>query len=380
MTPTRRIAYLTGTRADFGLMRAALSAIHTQPDMDLTIYATGMHLDPAFGNTIEEIEKSGLPLPRRIPVEIGTPGGGLTAINIGNIVIALVSAFSADRPDIVLLLGDRGEMLAGAIAAIHLNIPIAHLHGGERSGTVDEPIRHAISKLAHLHLVATRQSRDRLVRMGEHENMIVVVGAPGLDGIVGQASQTPEEIFSHHDLDPSRPVALFLYHPVLQEADTTAAGAKAAIDALLAAGLQVLALKPNSDSGSVGITRVLEQFANQEKITLVTHMPRVNYLSAMRHATVLVGNSSSGIIEAASFGTPVINIGSRQNLRERNTNVIDVATDPESIALGIARALQQTHLPRENLYGDGATAPRIVAALREFDLRDPSIMDKVNAY
>jgi GDP/UDP-N,N'-diacetylbacillosamine 2-epimerase (hydrolysing) len=159
-----------------------------------------------------------------------------------------------------------------------------------------------------------------------------------------------------------------------------AAGAKAAVDALLAAGLQVLALKPNSDSGSVSIIEVLEQFANQKKVALVTHMPRSNYLSAMRHAAVLVGNSSSGIIEAASFGTPVINIGSRQSLRERNANVIDVTTDPASVALGIAQALEKAHFPEENIYGDGATAPRIVAALRQLDLKDPSIMDKANAY
>lgn len=380
MMQQRRIAYLTGTRADFGLMRSTLSAIDAQADMDLTIYATGMHLDPLLGNTIEEVEKSGLPLPRRIDVELGMPSGGLTAINIGKIVVALVSAFTVDRPDIVLLLGDRGEMLACAIAAIHLNIPIAHIHGGERSGTVDEPVRHAISKLAHLHLVATSESRERLVRMGEHENMITVVGAPGLDGIAELACHDGKDVFVQYGVRGDSPVAIFLYHPVLQEADEAAAGARAALDAMLAAGLQVLALRPNSDAGSVGIIEVLENFSAQDRIKLVTHMPRSEFLSAIRDAALLVGNSSSGIIEAASFGTPVINIGSRQNLRERNANVIDVPTDPESVALGIRQALAAPRLRAENVYGDGAAAPRIIAALRQLDLSDPSIMDKANAY
>ncbi len=380
MSKPRRIAYLTGTRADFGLMQSTLSAIHAQPDMELSLYATGMHLDPTLGNTIAEVEQSGLPFPNRIPVDVGLPSGALTATNIGHIVIALTAAMSTNRPSVLLLLGDRGEMLAGAIAAIHLNIPIAHIHGGERSGTVDEPVRHAISKLAHLHLVATEGSRERLRRMGERIELIQVVGAPGLDGIMDKSGLDAVDIFSHNGLDASRPVALFLYHPVLQEADEAAAGAIAALDALVDAGHQILALKPNSDAGSAGIIAVLERFASSGKVTLLTHLPRDQYLSAMRQAAILVGNSSSGIIEAASFGTPVLNIGNRQNLRERNSNIIDVPTDPASIARGIAQALHRGRLPATNVYGDGTAATRIVAALRQLDLADPSLMAKVNVY
>ena len=380
MSMPRRIAYLTGTRADFGLMHATLTAIHAQPDMALSLYATGMHLDPALGNTIAEVEQSGLPFSGRIVVESGTSSGALTATNIGHIIIALVSAFAAQRPDIVLLLGDRGEMLAAAIAAIHLNIPIAHIHGGERSGTVDEPVRHAISKLAHLHLVATEGSRVRLERMGERAALIKVVGAPGLDGIIEQSQLDAATIFGRHGLDPARPVALFLYHPVLQEADQAASGAIAALDALIDAGVQILALKPNSDAGSAGIIAVLERFAASGQVTLLAHLPRRDYLSAMRQAALLVGNSSSGIIEAASFGTPVLNIGSRQNLRERNANIIDVPTDPTAIAAGIAQALRGGRRLPANVYGDGTAAAHIVAALRQLDLADPALMAKVNDY
>lgn len=380
MSTTRRIAYLSGTRADFGLMQTTLAAIQAQPDMALSLYATGMHLDPTLGNTIAEIEQSGLPHPTRIAVETGAASGGLTAKNIGHIIIALVAAFTESRPDIVLLLGDRGEMLAAAIAAIHLNIPVAHIHGGERSGTVDEPVRHAISKLAHLHLVATQASRERLIRMGERADFITVTGAPGLDGIIEESTAEPPGLFTRLGLDAERPVALFLYHPVLQEAHQAPAGAIAALEALLDAGLQVLALKPNSDAGSMGIIAALDEFAAAGKVTLLTHLPRNAYLAAMRQAAILAGNSSSGIIEAASFGTPVLNIGSRQNLRERNANIIDVPADALSIAAGIRQALQRGRLPAHNIYGDGIAAQRIVDALRQLDLADPSLMAKVNVY
>lgn len=375
----RRIAYITGTRADFGLMAATLSAIEAHPALSLSIHATGMHLDPAY-DTITEIEHSDLPRPNRIAVTQGISSGALTARNIGHIVIGLVDAFSANWPDIVLLLGDRGEMLAGAIAAIHLNIPIAHIHGGERSGTVDEPVRHAISKLAHLHLVATQSSRDRLIRMGEHKHRVEVVGAPGLDGIEEAAHLSRDVVFGRHGLDPNRPTALFLYHPVLQEADVAPNGAIAALEALLNAGLQILALRPNSDAGSLGIIEVLERFAASGSLKLITHLPRDEYLSAMKEAAILIGNSSSGIIEAASFGTPVLNIGSRQHLRERNANIIDTPTDSKAIALGIERALSWDRMTPTNIYGDGAAASKIVSALLRLDLSDPALLAKTNAY
>ncbi|MFP9135995.1 UDP-N-acetylglucosamine 2-epimerase [Devosia sp. XGJD_8] len=376
----RRIAYLTGTRADFGLMRTTLLRIAAQPDMSLALYATGMHLDPSLGNTIREVEESGLPPATIIETEQGHPSGALTASNIGRIIGRLVTLLAADRPDIFLLLGDRGEMLAAAIAAIHLNIPIAHIHGGERSGTVDEPVRHAISKLAHLHLVATAGSRARLIRMGERDDAVYVVGAPGLDQILQSANRDAAAVFGAHGLDWTKPVALLLYHPVLQEAGAALASAQALIAALVEANLQILALRPNSDAGSASIVTALEDARDKGQLVLVTHLAREDYLSALRHATLLAGNSSSGVIEAASFGTPVVNVGSRQNLRERNANVVDVTTDPASIRAGIARGLALGRTDGTNLYGDGQSADRIVSTLRALDLMSPELLAKVNAY
>jgi GDP/UDP-N,N'-diacetylbacillosamine 2-epimerase (hydrolysing) len=294
--------------------------------------------------------------------------------------MGFVDVLAELQPDIVLLLGDRGEMLAAAIAALHLNIPIVHIHGGERSGTVDEPIRHAISKLAHLHLVATGESQERLVRMGESPERVIVVGAPGLDGLEQLASIGRDELFARHNLRVSSRLALLVYHPVVQEAQSAGKDALAIIDALEQQALQVLALRPNSDAGSAGIVDVLDTAARKGRISLVTHLQRCEYVSLLKHADVLVGNSSSGIIEAASFGTPVVNIGSRQSFRERNANVCDVAPEAASIVAALDRALAHGHYPPLNRYGDGKATPRIIAALSDLAVGSPALLTKTNAY
>ncbi len=379
MIAPRRIAYVTGTRADFGLMGSTLQLIRASDALDLSIVVTGMHLSPAYGMTVRDIEAAGLPISARIEVEDGAPSGALMARNIGRMLAGLVDAFERLKPDIVLLLGDRGEMLAAAVAAIHLNVPVAHIHGGERSGTVDEPIRHAISKLSHFHLVATEESRERLMRMGETAERVFVVGAPGLDGIVGSASVGKGSLFEKYGLDAARPLALFLYHPVLQEAGSGEAGSAMILDAIAGKGLQILGLKPNSDAGSAGIRADLEARASRGEISLVTHLPRTEYLSFLRIADVLIGNSSSGIIEAATFGTPVINVGSRQNLRQRNANVVDVAPTREAIGQALLAVLQAPRGSGANVYGDGQAGARIVSCLATLPL-DDELMRKTNAY
>lgn len=378
MSKKRRIAYISGTRADFGLMASTLQLIRRSETLELAIVATGMHLSPLHGMTIGDIEASGLPIGARVQTDDTASTGAAMAKNVGHMLIGFVDAFEQLDPDLVLLLGDRGEMLAAALAAIHLNIPIAHIHGGERSGTVDEPVRHAISKLSHLHLVATSESADRLVRMGEAPEHIFVVGAPGLDGIVEDAGIERDILFAEYGLDSERPLALVLFHPVLQEAGASGAGGAAIINALKG-DLQVLALKPNSDAGSANIRTELEARAAQGEITLVTHLPRAEYLSFLRHANVLVGNSSSGIIEAATFGIPVVNVGARQNLRQRNANVVDVPVSEQAIRKAIATALTAQRGSGKNVYGDGQAGPRIVDLLEKTDL-DEQLMRKVNAY
>jgi GDP/UDP-N,N'-diacetylbacillosamine 2-epimerase (hydrolysing) len=380
MMPVRRITYITGTRADFGLMQSTLQRIDVEPGLALDLIATGMHLLPEYGNTIDEVRATGMNVTGIVPIEDGPPSGGLMARNVGRMLMGIAEKLDASRPDLVLLLGDRGEMLAGATAALHLNIPVAHIHGGELSGTIDEPIRHAVSKLSHLHFTTTARSRERLIRMGENPDSIHVTGAPGLDGLIDLASADRNVLFAAYGLNPHRPTAVILYHPVVQEATRGAATIGFMLDALQQTGLQVLALKPNSDSGALAIARILDERVRTDRdLTVATHLPRADFLSFLRYADVLVGNSSSGIIEAASFGTPVINIGSRQNMRDRNNNVIDTpGASREQIADALDGALAQGRWPAVNIYGDGNAGQKIVALLRDAAL--DTLGAKVNAY
>lgn len=375
----RRIAYLSGTRADFGLMVSTLRSIAADPRLMLGLIVTGMHLSGRFGMTVREIEAEDLSIAARVSVDVDTATGATMAANIGHMLVGFVQALQAQRPDILVLLGDRGEMLAGALAAIHLGIPVVHLHGGERSGTVDEPVRHAISKLANLHLVASGAARDRLVRMGEDGDTVHVVGAPGLDGLTDLATLGRAGLCRSVGFDPDRPLALLVYHPVLHEVDEASGQVSGLVEAALACGLQVLALMPNSDAGSDVVRESLTQASLNGRIVLETHLKRPEFVSWMASADVMLGNSSSGIIEAASFGTPVVNVGSRQNLRERNVNVTDVPARAGEIRAALKAALKHGRYPLFNLYGDGRSGGRIVELLATTDWSSRRLA-KCNAY
>ena len=376
---TRRIVYITGTRADFGLMHRTLAAIDADPMLSLSILATGMHLSAGHGGTFSEVEASGLRVAGCVPVSLEPATGATMARGIATMVAGFTEILEREQPDLVLLLGDRGEMLAGAIAALHLGMAVAHVHGGERSGTVDEPVRHAVSKLSHLHLAATREARDRLIRMGEDPAQVHVTGAPGIDGLADSPRQARDAVAARHGLDPDVPLALMVYHPVLQEAAAAGEEAGLVLDAILDAGAQAIVLMPNADAGSDKVREALEARRGRPGVTLVTHLRREDFLDAMARADVMVGNSSAGIIEAASFGTRVVNVGRRQNLRERNANVIDVPADPTDIGHAVAQALAAGRMTPANIYGDGAAAGRIVAVLRDVVL-DARLMAKINGY
>lgn len=359
-------------------MQKALATIAAHQELDLSIVVTGMHLDPRYGETWREIADGGFDIIGRIPVELGG-GHGFMAIAIADVIRDLTTLFETNRPDVVLLLGDRGEMLGAAIAALHLGIPIVHIHGGERSGTIDEPVRHSISKLASIHLVATDESRERLVRMGEDPCNIHVVGAPGLDGLQEQAVFDRTRLCEQAGFDPSSPVAVLLFHPVVQESAVAGEQVEAILEALEDSQVQIFALRSNADLGGEEINARLARWASAGKIALRMHAPRPEFVSWLANCDVLVGNSSAGIIEAASFGTPVVNVGSRQNLRQRNDNVVDVAPTRVDVAAGIKTALGHGRFTGSNIYGDGQSANRIADLLATVSL-DDSLLAKINAY
>jgi GDP/UDP-N,N'-diacetylbacillosamine 2-epimerase (hydrolysing) len=375
---TRKVLFVSGTRADFGLLESTLRAAAAHPGLEVGVIATGMHLMAEHGLTVDAIAAAGLDVVARIPVDLASDDAASMARATGRMLIGLTDVFSAQRPDLVLVLGDRGEMLAGALAAAYLGIPVAHVHGGERSGTIDESVRHAVSKVAHYHFVATDESRERLVRMGESPESIFITGAPGLDGLQELPRQSRATLAADAGLDASQPTALLVFHPVLQESGASEAQARALVDALAGAQMQVVCLLPNADPGNAAI-RQRFLAAESPRFRCHAHLPRSTYLAWMAAADVMVGNSSSGIIEAATFGLPVVNVGQRQQLRERSANVLDCSADTAAIGSTLARALAMRGQRFENVYGSGGAGARIVELLATLPL-DAALLKKCNAY
>ncbi|MBX3658728.1 MAG: UDP-N-acetylglucosamine 2-epimerase (hydrolyzing) [Ramlibacter sp.] len=360
-------------------MRSTLNCIASVPGLALEVLVTGMHLSAAHGMTVEEIRASGLVVAGELQLDMDTRNATSMVLGIADCLHGITGVLARERPDMLLLLGDRGEMLAGAIAALHLGIVTAHIHGGERSGTVDEPVRHAISKLCTYHFVATRPSADRLIRMGEDPARIFVTGAPGLDGLEAAAAMDPQSCRQALGLEGDRDFVLALFHPVVQQARDAFIQTQALAQALSSLGRPVVWLAPNSDAGSADILRALETSGLPAGSVRLTHLPREVFCAAMRHCSVMVGNSSAGIIEAASFGTPVVNVGDRQKLRERNDNVVDVPVQAEAIGKALEAALAHGRWPCINRYGDGATAGRIAGLVETLAL-SADLLEKTNTY
>lgn len=375
----RYVCYVTGSRADFGLMSVTLRRIVADPRLRLGLLVTGMHLSPVYGDTVREIHAAALPIVAEVPVAVDLPSGESMAHAIAAMLAGFTTALAREKPDVVLLLGDRGEMLAAAIAALHLGIPIAHAHGGERSGSVDEPVRHAISKLSHVHFAATAEARERLIRLGERADRVWVTGAPGLDGLESLAIHDRRALCSEAGFDPNGKLALGVFHPVVN--DSTSAGSQVAalIGAARARGCQTLMLEPNSDAGADEIRGVLQELRGVGGLAIRTHLTREKFISWMAQCDVMIGNSSSGIIEAASFGTPVVNVGSRQNMRETGPNVVTVGTDEPSISAAIEAALRSPRPAAVNIYGDGHSGERIVEHLATIPI-GPELLAKCNVY
>jgi GDP/UDP-N,N'-diacetylbacillosamine 2-epimerase (hydrolysing) len=375
----RRVLYLTGTRADFGLMQSTLQRIRGTQGLQLQVVATGTHLSAEHGHTVNEVRASGLPVFAEIPVDVHTRSGASMALAIADVLRGVTTLLERARPDLLLLLGDRGEMLAGAIAALHVGVPVVHVHGGERSGTVDEPVRHAISKLATWHCVATPAARERLLRMGEADERIFLTGAPGLDGLQALAAGTRAQALADLGLAAGAEFVLALFHPVVQQAGEAAQQAGALAQALGTLGLPVLWLDPNADAGARGILEALDAQALPPGSRRVAHLPRPLFCAAMRHCAVMAGNSSSGIIEAASFGTPVVNVGSRQHLREHGPNVVDVPAEAAAIARALRAQREHGRWPCDNPWGDGEAGARIAQLLARLPL-DRGVLEKTNSY
>lgn len=373
---TRTIGVVTTARSDYSIYRSVLRRIQADPDLRLMLFVGGAHLSPQHGLTVREIERDGFPIAERVETPLASDSQESVSKAMGCGLLEFAQAFARSRPDILLVLGDRFEVLSAVAAALPFNIPVAHLHGGESTfGALDESIRHAVTKLSHLHFAATQTYGDRIVRMGETPWRVCVSGAPALDAL-GDLPPTNAATFEKtYSVQVSPAPLLVTYHPVTLELEQLPAQVEALLGALDDVRCPVIFTDPNADASNGVIRAKIEAFvAENDRAWRVPSFGPTGYLDALRLCAAMVGNSSSGIIEAPSFRLPVVNIGTRQDGRVRAANVIDVGYGRAEIAQAIGRALSadftQSLNGLANPYGDGHASERIVARLKAVELGD----------
>ena len=369
----KTICIVTGTRAEYGLLRPIINQVIGTNSFELKVVATGMHLSKDFGFTFKEIEADGISIDAKIDVLQNDDSNKAMSQAIGIGVIGFAEYFDKTQPDMVVVLGDRFEIFAATIAAAVACIPIAHLYGGETTeGAVDEFFRHSISKMSYLHFTSTEQYRQRIINMGEAPDRVFNVGATGVENILSMPLMTKVELARSIDFDLNTPYALVTFHPVTLEKNT----AIKHIDDLLAAldetnGLNYIFTKANADANGRAINKKIDAYCEgKEKAIVFTSMGVLRYLSAMKYCEMVIGNSSSGIMETPSFKKPTINIGDRQKGRICAKSVITCESDKYSIIKSIDKARSQQFLQeianQISSYGDGKTSEKVVAVIKDF--------------
>lgn len=378
----REIAVVTVGRSDFGIYLPLLRAIRSHPDLTLRILASGMHLSPEFGLTVRDIEAAGFEVFEKVEslTSSDSPEGVAKTIGLG--VLGFAQVFARYRPGILLLLGDRFDMLPAALAALPFRIPMAHLHGGESTeGAIDESIRHCLTKLSHLHFPSTQVYADRIVQMGEEPWRVTVSGAPALDAIREAKLEAPADTARHFGFSLDAPVALVTVHPETLDYERTEAHVSNLLGALDKLGMQAVFTAPNADTGGRLLRERIEGFcAGRARCRFIPNVGQQGYFNLMNTVSVMVGNSSSGIIEAASFRLPVVNIGQRQAGRLRASNVIDCGHEISDIMVSIQRGLSPAFRAAltdlVNPYGDGRACGRIVEKLATVPLDETLIVKR----
>ena len=380
----RIIAVITTSRADYSHLYWPLRDLSENKNVDLRIIALGSHLSPEFGNTVREIEKDGFQIAARIECLLSSDSDVGMAKTIGVATLSLADLLGKMRPHLLLLIADRYEMLAPAAVALALRIPVAHIEGGEISeGAIDDAVRNALTKLSHIHFTSTAAARERVIALGEEEWRVHHAGAPSLDHLRRQPLLSREEIEEQLQLNLQTPTILVAYHPVTIVRDTLqeAAALFTALGSLREQILQILFCYPNADAGSRELIERTKSFiASRGHGRVFTNLDTVTYLSLLRQVDMLVGNSSSGIMESASFALPTVNVGLRQQGRERPRNVLDADADVNSILQAIDRA--RTREFRESLagmanpYGEGCASETIVRVLTTVPLSQTLLMKR----
>lgn len=367
----RTIAAITGSRGEWGYIRPILSLIDNDPVLDYRIIATNMHLLPAFGRSVHEIEKDGFHVDERIYMTFDGYTAATMTKSLACLLLELPTVLQRMQPDIILLAGDRGEQLMGAIAGLHLGIPVAHIQAGELSGNVDGIVRHSITKLAHIHFAANEEFAERVRRMGEQEFRIFTTGAPLVDELVSGLVTSEEELRERYRLADTDRLILTVQHPVTEEEAVAGEQVTETINALMEINWPTIIVYPNGDAGSEQIRAQLAKL-KRPHLRMFRNLPRQDYLGLMRMACLVLGNSSSGIMEAPSFGKPAVNIGRRQNGRPQAANVINVGYCKDEIISAVHKATSPEFVKQarsvRNPYGDGRASHKIVDVLKNIEI------------
>ncbi|HHV30191.1 UDP-N-acetylglucosamine 2-epimerase [Acetivibrio mesophilus] len=369
------ISVFTATRAEYGLLKPIICKLDRVKEFDVRIVATGAHLSPEFGLTYKEIEKDGFHIDEKIEILLSADTPSSISKSMGLGMIGFADYFKRINPDLLIVLGDRYETLAVSMAAVNQKIPIAHLYGGEATqGAIDDSIRHAITKLSYLHFTSTDTYRKRVIQLGEHPDRVFNVGAIGIENILNEKLLSKKELEKELNMDLHKPYAMVCFHPVTLEYNSSKDQITALLEACKAyTNMNFIFTKTNADSDGRIINQLIDKYTREnDNITAFTSLGMIKYLSALRHCAMAVGNSSSGLLEAPSFGIPTINIGERQKGRIQATSVINCNPTEEEIKQAIEKASTDAFIKQAqktvNPYGNGNTSEKVIEVIKEYVL------------
>lgn len=373
----KKISILTATRAEYGLLRPVIKKLISVSEFDVRVVATGAHLSPEFGLTYREIEQDGISIDEKIEILLSADTPSAISKSMGLAMISFADYLDKLKPDMLVVLGDRYETLAVCCAAMNQRIPIAHLYGGEiTEGAVDESIRHAITKLSYLHFTSTEEYRSRVIQLGEQPDRVFSVGAIGIENILQEKLISKAELEAAIDFKLDQPYAMVTFHPVTLEDNNSAEQFQALLETCKEyKDMKFIFSKANADANGRIINQMIDTFVEGNNHAVAfTSLGMTRYLSALRYCALVIGNSSSGLVEAPSFGIPTINIGDRQKGRLQAESVINCEPTKEdivqAIALAMTRNLQNKERATVNPYGDGNTSGKIVDTIKDFLLNE----------
>jgi GDP/UDP-N,N'-diacetylbacillosamine 2-epimerase (hydrolysing) len=384
----RNVLFVTGIRSEYDILYSVIRAVDATDGLHASVLVTGAHLSPMYGYSVREIERDGVTIAGRLETLLNADSKSgrvkSAAIQLPGIIDLLVN----QRPDFVVAPMDREEAITVAVAGAYLGVPVVHIGGGDTAedGNIDNAVRHAVTKLSHLHMVTTARSAERVMKLGEEPWRVHVVGAPGLDRLLVTPALSDDELWSRLGFHPSKPFALLIQHSIISSAQESGRLMELTMEALLRLDVPTFVSYPNSDPGSQQIIEVVEHFTARHPglFCAYRNLGRLEFVNLMRRARVMVGNSSAGIIEAPLFKLPTVNIGARQRGREHSDNVQFVDHDPSQIEAAVRRAVEdadyRAQVGRANsIYGDG-TAGRKIAAILAGVAVDQRLIGKVNTY